>query len=143
MQLIGTVRTGQRLDGEGEARYSRTYPLGVKVPNADIGQLLLTRARLHGDWNCTDPPRRTYSVISLFLIGPVSLLVGGIGIMNIMLVSITERNARNRCTCWRSARWREVLLQFLVEAVTLSLSRRHDWHGIATAASMGLSRLMG
>jgi putative ABC transport system permease protein len=72
-------------------------------------------------------------------IGAVSLVIGGVGILNIMLVSVTERRREIGIRLAIGARTRDIQRQFLIEAATLGLAGASAGIGLGWAAASGFS----
>ena len=139
--LIPLSTAKRKVLGSSQANARAVGSIAVKVGDArampdaeqEIRSLLRQRHRLQtvqeddfGIRNLTEvlqSQEASSKVLTLLLaaIASVSLLVGGIGIMNIMLVSVTERTREIGLRMAVGARGRDILVQFLVEAVTLSL----------------------
>jgi putative ABC transport system permease protein len=137
------------------AMVSAVSPAATFAAEREIAALLRQRHRLppneENDFsvrNMTDIAEAadaTNRILTILLgsIASVSLLVGGIGIMNIMLVSVTERTREIGIRMAIGARSKQIKQQFLIESIVLSLMGGVIGIGIGVGASMGLSAGLG
>jgi len=156
--VVMPLRTVQRrLTGNQDVntiRISVSDGVSIERTMASVRELMRERRKITGNeeenFSLLDTRQiaealsSTTRVMTMLLgaVAAVSLLVGGIGIMNIMLVSVTERTREIGIRLAIGARAREVLLQFLIEAVTLACLGGVIGIIIATIASYQLSGLM-
>jgi putative ABC transport system permease protein len=129
--LIITSRGGSR---EGEIVEVSQVTLRVDkvehvMQTADLVKETLKRNHRNEDWSVTVPlelleqakTTRMMFIIFMGLIAAISLVVGGIGIMNIMLATVTERTREIGIRRALGAKRRDIIRQFLVETVALSI----------------------
>jgi putative ABC transport system permease protein len=136
---ISTYRN--RIQGGNSGKLKRIGAISVKVKEgqsmsaAEEGIKDLLRQRLKVQPGAEDPfnirnlteilqaQEASSRIMTLLLaaVAGISLIIGGIGIMNIMLVSVTERTREIGLRMAVGARGKDILAQFLIEAVTLSL----------------------
>lgn len=121
----------------------------------DVTSLLRSRHRLGIDKEDDFTVRNMVSImetaeeatgsITLLLgfIAGISLLVGGIGIMNIMLVSVTERTREIGIRKALGARYHNILMQFLIEAVVIGVAGGLAGIALGIGAAYGISALAG
>jgi ABC-type antimicrobial peptide transport system permease subunit len=111
------------------ATSSETIPLAIRQINELLHERHRIRAGEPDDFNIRDMTEMTKALGStahlmaglLLFVALISLIVGGVGIMNIMMVSVTERTREIGLRMAVGARGRDILRQFLVEAVVLCL----------------------
>jgi len=157
--VIIPLKTAQeRLMGINYVQNINIQATGTDVINQaqeDVTALLRTRHKLIGatadDFTVRnmvavmDAADQTTSMITALLgvVAGLSLLVGGIGIMNIMLVSVTERTREIGIRKALGARYRNILMQFLIEAVIISVAGGLLGIALGIGASYAVSAFAG
>jgi putative ABC transport system permease protein len=127
LSVLREFKLSDKLD---EIYASAKTPALVPVTTQRIQQLLEGRHRPGASYrveNLTEILKAagriaTALTIVLFLIGAISLIISGIGIMNIMLVTVTERTKEIGIKMAVGARRREILYQFLTESIFMATS---------------------
>ena len=112
------------------ANSSAEIPLAIEQMTAVLRERHRLRAGEPDDFNIRDMAELTHTLSTttklmtnlLLAVAMISLVVGGVGIMNIMLVSVTERTREIGLRMAVGARGKDILRQFLVEAVVLCLT---------------------
>ena len=132
MRLYMPARTLRRIWNQKGYPVVLANPLEITLTKAAVGQIKGVLARLYGPKNnflvqgmeeLIEGEMNRLKIFSTFLagLGGISLLVGGIGIMNIMLVSVKERTREIGIRKALGATKKDLLLQFLMEAILLCL----------------------